>query len=233
MALQISPVVAQSYKNRIYNAYIGNNMSKWKSIIDEMENGKQAGKNFLSELVNYQYGYIGYCLGNEYSDEAEKYLELAEANLRKLEKTGADAATISAYKSAFYGYRIGLSKMKAPFLGPKSVKYSKLAMEQDPQNPMGYVQFGNSQFYMPPIFGGSKQEAVEHFKKAEQLMESKPTEIENDWNYLSLLALIGQSYLIMEDYKNSKTYYAKALKTEPGFLWVKEGLMPELEKKME
>jgi tetratricopeptide (TPR) repeat protein len=120
--------------------------------------------------------------------------------------------------------------MKAPFLGPKSIKHSKLAMEQNPENPMGYIQYGNSQFYMPPVFGGSKQEAINHFKKAELLMENG--NIKNDWNYLSLLALIGQSYSALNDYKNAKMYYEKALKTEPNFLWVKKELMPELLKKM-
>ncbi len=55
--------------------------------------------------------------------------------------------------------------------------------------------------------------------------------IEYDWNYLSLLALIGQSYFAMEDYKNAKIYYEKALKVEPDFLYVKNKLLPELIKK--
>jgi tetratricopeptide (TPR) repeat protein len=206
-------------------------MHRWKSIIDEMENSINKTQKLLSELVNYQYGYIGYCLGEEKIDEAEKYLELAEDNLEELQKAGVESSLVSAYKSAFYGYHIGLKKMKAPFLGPKSIKFSKLAMEQNPENPMGYIQYGNSQFYMPPVFGGSKQEAVDHFIKAEQLMEKG--DIKNDWNYLSLLALIGQSYTIMENYKKAKEYYEKALNIEPNFLWVKKELMPKLIKKME
>jgi tetratricopeptide (TPR) repeat protein len=97
---------------------------------------------------------------------------------------------------------------------------------------MGYIQNGNSQFYMPPVFGGSKTEAVAHFKKAEILMESNKAQLVNDWNYLSLLALIGQSYFAMEDYKNAKIYYEKALNVEPNFLYVKNELLPELIKKL-
>lgn len=228
-----SPVWATSYKNKIYDAYISNNMPKWKTIIDEMENSKSNDKLFLMELVNFQYGYIGYCIGAGKMDEAEKYLDLAENNLEKAENSGVEVSEISAYKSAFYGYAIGLNKLKAPFIGPKSVKYAKLSMEQNPQNAMGYIQYGNSQFYMSPVFGGSKAEAVEHFKKAENLMEKDKAKIENDWNYLSLLALIGQSYFAMDDYKNSLTYYKKALKVEPNFLYVKLELLPELIKKQQ
>ena len=228
-----SPVWDSSYKSKIYDAYISNNMAKWKTIIDEMENSKSKDKLFLMELVNFQYGYIGYCIGVEKMDEADKYLDLAEENLEKAEKSGVDASENSAYKSAFYGYEIGMNKMKAPFIGPKSVKFSKLSMEQNPQNPMGYIQYGNSQFYMPPVFGSSKTEAVEHLKKAEKLMEKEKAKIEDNWNYLSLLALIGQSYFAMEDYENAKIYYEKALKVEPNFLWVKKDLLPELMKKQQ
>jgi len=226
-----SPVWATSYKNKIYDAYISNNMPKWKTIIDEMENSKSKDKVFLMELINFQYGYIGYCIGAGKMDEAEKYLDLAENNLEKSDKLGAERSQISAYKSAFYGYEIGINKMKAPFIGPKSVKYSKLSMEQNPQNPMGYIQYGNSQFYMPPAFGGSKKVAVEHFLKAEKLMSTDKINIENDWNYLSVLALIGQSYFAMEDYKNARIYFEKALKVEPDFLLIKIDLLPKLLKK--
>ncbi len=227
----ISPVWASSYKNRIYDAYISNNMPKWKIIIDEMENLKRKDTGFLMELVNFQYGYIGFCIGSENMVEAEKYLDLAVKNLLQLEKSGVESSQISAYKSAFYGYEIGINKLKAPFIGPKSIKYSQLSMEQNPQNPMGYIQYGNSQFYMPPVFGGSKKEAVEHFIKAENLMQKDKLKIENDWNYLSVLALIGQSYFAMEDYKNARIYFEKALKVEPDFLLVKLDLLPKLMKK--
>lgn len=228
----ISPVWATSYKNRIYEAYISNNMPKWKTIIDEMENLKRTDADFLMELVNFQYGYIGYCVGTEKIDEAEIYIELAEKNLSILEKKGTEISQINAYKSAFYAYEIGMNKLKIPFFGPKSIKYSKLSMEQNPQNPMGYIQYGNSQFYMPPAFGGSKKEAVKHFLKAEKLMSTNKINIENDWNYLSVLALIGQSYFAMEDYNNARIYFEKALKVEPDFLLIKIDLLPKLLKKL-
>jgi len=223
---------ASSYKSKIYDAYISNNMPKWKTIIDEMESLKTTDTAFLLELVNFQYGYIGYCIGLENMEEAEKYLSVAIENLDKAEMSGVEVSQISAYKSAFYGYEIGLNKLKAPFIGPKSIKYSKLSMEQNPQNPMGYIQYGNSQFYMPPVFGGSKQEAVEYFKKAERLMEKNWEKIKFDWNYLSVLALIGQSYFAMEDYENAKIYFEKALKVEPDFLLIKIDLLPKLMSKM-
>ncbi|WP_167618659.1 hypothetical protein [Maribellus sediminis] len=218
-------------KTRIYQAYIHNRMQDWKAVIDEMENHKTNDAERLAELVNYQYGYIGYCLGVEKDQEARDYLEKAEQNLEVLEDEEYQPSEIHAYKSAFYGFKIGLSPIKAPILGPKSVKQAELAIEADPTNPMGYVQQGNAQFYMPPVFGGSKTEAIEKFGKALQLMSENGELVENDWNYLSLLVLIAQSYEELEKWEEAESYYMQALAAEPDFKWVKDELLPRLIKK--
>lgn len=215
-----------SYKTDIYNAYISNRMDDWKSAIDKMENEKKKEKAYLLELVNYQYGYIAWCIGNDKDELAEDYLELAEKNLEWLEENQISPATVNAYKSAFYGFKIGISPIRAPFIGPKSVNHSKLAMEQDKTNPMGFIQYGNSQFYMPPVFGGSKKVALEHFLKALQLMENDKDKTINNWNFLSLLAIIGQSYEKTEQLDKAKAFYEKALEAEPQFLYVKDELCP-------
>ncbi len=96
---------------------------------------------------------------------------------------------------------------------------------------MGYVQQGNAQFYMPPVFGGSKTEAIAKFKTATELMTQNGSSVENDWNYLSLLVLIAQSYEEMEKWEQAKKYYNRALAVEPDFMWVKNELLPGLIKK--
>ena len=83
--------VTDSYcgnRERIYNAYISGNMDNWKRIIDEMENSKNMGSGAILELVNYQYGYIAWCMGEDNKKEARDYLELAEKNLDILENRG-------------------------------------------------------------------------------------------------------------------------------------------------
>ncbi len=224
-------VAKPAYKTQIYNAYISNRMNDWQATIDKMEENRETNTEFLLQLINYQYGFIAWCIGNEKNETAEKYLKLAERNLEWLEKSKVSAATINAYKSAFYGFKIGLSPIKAPFLGPKSVNHSKLSMELDPSNPLGYIQYGNAQFYMPPVFGGSKKEALKHFLKALKLMEAG-NDISENWNYLSLLALIGQSFEKTGQPAKAKMFYEKALTTEPGFLFVKDELYPGILKKI-
>jgi tetratricopeptide (TPR) repeat protein len=231
MLILVPMFLTASFRSRIYQAYISNTMQDWKAVVDEMETSQANDNEFLAELVNYEYGYIGYCLGIDENKTAEKYLGLAEKNLERLARQGYSPSVIAAYRSAFYGYKIGLSPLKAPFIGPKSVSQAESSIKMDPQNPLGYIQFGNAQFYMPAVFGGSKTEAIKYFQKAEQLMENNPDDwVNENWNYLSLLTLIGQSYEAMQDYKKAETYYRKALNKEPGFSWVKKELLPKIEK---
>lgn len=217
-----------SYKTEIYKAYISNKMNDWKKVMDRMNLETKRDNEFLLELLNYQYGYIGWCIGNKENEQAKKYISLAEKNIDILEKQSFELSTLNAYKSALYGYKVGLNKFQAPFIGPKSVESAKKAIEMDKNNPYGYIQIGNSEFYMPSVFGGSKTVALENFKKAENLMERNPEKIKNDWNYLSLLAMIVMTYKELKEYELAKFYCEKALKTEPEFLWVKLDLYPEI-----
>lgn len=231
LSVTIAPAFA-SRKTEIYKAYIGNKMDRWQNIIDKMEQEKIYEEDFLAQLVNFQYGYIGYCIGNDKTEMAKEYLEKAEKNLKLLSKEDANPSVIHAYESAFYGFKIGFNRLRAPFYGPRSIKHAELAIELDKKNPLGYIQYGNSQFYMPPIFGGSKKEAIKYFQKAQELMEQDSERIENDWNYLSLLTLIAQSFEEMEQYKQAQDYYEKILNVEPDFLWVKNELYPSFLQKL-
>ncbi len=224
--------ILASYKSQIYNAFISNNMSSWGKVIDEMQLQKNMSNDFKLELINYQYGYIGWLIGVKNDDLAEEYLALAEENLESLEKLKYNLSMVNAYKSAFYGYRIGLNVFKAPFIGPKSVDCAKLSMKLDEKNPFGYIQYGNAQFYMPPIFGGSKIEALAYFKKAEVLMEINKEAIVEDWNYLSILTLIVQSCIATNNFDEAKLYFQKIFKIEPNYLWVKNELYPQFLQKI-
>ncbi|NLJ43520.1 MAG: hypothetical protein GX431_07660 [Bacteroidales bacterium] len=224
--------VKADYGSEIYSAYINNRMDRWKTVIDRMAAMPDKDNALLLELVNYQYGYIGYCIGFERKDEARKYLSVAQANLEILEKRGYMLSMVSAYKSAFYGFRIGLNPVTAPVNGKKSMENAKTALKLDPSNYLAYVQHGNIEFYMPAAFGGSKKEALEFYLKAKEVLEKNPDSLKGDWNYMSLMILIGQTYTYLKEYDKAKKTYENILQIEPGFLYVKDDLYPKLLAKM-
>lgn len=215
-------VAQNDFNEKIYKSFITSDMTKWKYIIDEMNRKPAASNSFLLELVNFQYGYIAYHIGIKNYSEARHYLELAEKNLAKLESNGYNPSAVNSYKSAFNGFKIGLNVLKAPFLGPKSIEYAEMAVKFNKNCHLGYIQKGNIQFYMPSAFGGSKQEALEYYKKAQKLMEQTPGQSTKNWNYLNLLIVIAQAHSKLNDYNSTAQYYEKILAVEPDFEWVKK-----------
>jgi tetratricopeptide (TPR) repeat protein len=223
---------AQVFKTEIYNAYIAADMGSWKNVIDNMEGNNQKTPDFLLNLINYEYGYIGWCLGTNNKDEAEKYLELAEENLETLaNQTSKFNAEIYAYRAAFLGYKIGLKNLLAPFLGPKSMKNAEIALEADPNNFNANLELGNIWSNMPEMFGGSNEKALKYYKKALKIMENKGNEaMIKNWMHLNLLATIGKIEVELGNIESGRNYFETALKIEPEFLWVKNELLPSLQK---
>lgn len=220
--------LSAQYKLNVYNAYISNNLKEWKATIDEMESQHKKNDEFLLELINYQYGYIGFCIENNEKEDIKTYLKLTENNLDNLNKTSLYPSYADAYKAAIYGFTIALNKLKTPFVGTKSLSAAKSSMEKNPDNPFGYIQYANAQYYMPSLFGGSKDDAIQYYKLAKEIMEKDKSQIKNDWNYLNLLTNMAKAYTNIKDYEKAEEYYKHILEIEPNFLLVKDTLYPNL-----
>ncbi len=222
-----------SFKQKIYKAYISGNMASWKTVIDDMESTKASNPEFLPDLVNYEYGYIAWCIGNDKKDEARKYLELAEENLEKLKNDENFEAEYHAYNAAFYGFKIGLSLWRAPFYGPKSMNEAETALETDSSSFNANMELGNIWSNMPEMFGGSDEKALKYYLRALELLEAEnEASLKSNWMYLNLLTLVGQTEQKLDNFQQAKLYYEKALAIEPDFVWVKNELLPTLKQEL-
>lgn len=221
------------FRQEVYQAYISNDMVRWSKVIDAMLQLPDRDNASLMELVNYQYGYIAWCIGTGRKKEAAKNLDQAVETLNLLERSGFRLSWVEAYRSAMYGYRIGLNNLKAPFWGPRSLESARKSVKLDPDNYFGYIQLGNAEYYMPAVFGGSKEKALGLYRKAETLFEKSGEGLEENWNYLGLLAMIGQACMETGKFEEARDVFLKALKAEPAFLWVKDELYPRLLKRLE
>jgi tetratricopeptide (TPR) repeat protein len=202
-------------------------MLAWKNTIQQMQTQKQ----ITLELINYQYGYIAWCIGNRNYTEARKLLDEANKNLEIFFSKRKKTADYYSYKAAFIGFEIGLDKYKAPFLGPKSNENLKKAILSDPENYFAYAQKAHADFYTPSIFGGSKTNAIEYYKKALLLYE-KNIRKQKDWNYLALLTDIIRAYMEIEKYNEAKIFADKTLNIEPNYKWVRDELYPKIIKNL-
>ena len=220
------------FRSEVYKAYIYDHMEQWKSAIDRMEATMVKNDEFLQELVNYQYGYIGYCIEFKKTEAAKKYYNQANENVEKLEKSGYSISTVNSYKSALYGIRISFNKFSAPFNGPKSLDYAETALKQDSSNYLANIQYGNALANMPEAFGGSKSEALKYYLRAKQIFERNPALISQNWNYMNLMILIARTYSNLKDYSSAKSVYENILAREPCFIYVKNELYPKLLEEM-
>src|SRR6056297_1193809 len=233
ISLSTSVFAQTDYQKSIYEAFISGEMEGWKTAIDKMENIKPENKNFLPELINYEYGYIGWCLGNDKKKQAKDYLELMEENLETLKNNKGANALYHSYMAAAIGFKIGLSNWRAPFLGPKSMGHAEKAMENDSLNFQANTEMGNIWNHMPAVFGGSTEKALKYYGKAISIYESSADKLSyNKWLYLNIIAISGQLEFEQKNYGKALQLYKKALNIEPEFIWVKNELLPELNKEI-
>lgn len=214
-----------------YDAYISGNMVKWKNEMVSIEYKRDKTNKEKLDLVNFQYGYIAWCIDKDKIKEAEKLIDKSEDIIFELEKKDYNPSMLLAYKAAFIGFKIGISPYKAPFIGPKSLAFGKQSVNANPNNAFAYAQLGNIAFYTPQMFGGSKNEAMLHYLKALNLMEKQNNNTHN-WNYLNLLATIINAYIELEQFEKAKYYCEKTLSIEPHFDWVKNKLYPQVLKQL-
>lgn len=233
LLLLITIPASSTNHERIYMAYISNNMADWKLVIDEMALQQDIQLPQLLELINYQYGYIGYCLGTDKKQEAKAYLEKLRGNLDKIADQPQLSAYYHGYMSAAIGFEIGINILRAPFIGGRSVDNAKQAMLDDKNNPLGYIQYANAEYYKPAMIGGSKSTAIEYMELAKRIMEEEQQPTLPTWNYLSLVVQLAQAYSEGGELLKAKKMLDDLLIIEPNFLWVKNDIYPKLLEKLD
>lgn len=220
-----------SRSEQIYESYIAGDMETWKNLIYEMEKDLNPGSMpEQMELLNYYYGYIGYLVGEGEKTSAKRELSKAEKLLDAILDTNPSEATAIAYKGAFTAYRMYISKLSTPILGPQSLRYILKAYETDSMNVYALSNMGNMRFHAPAFFGGNKKEGIEYLNRAIGQLESTG-QTGGNWNYLNLLVTYAQYLEKTGNCHTALEVYQKVLDTEAEFVWVRDELYPELRSK--
>jgi tetratricopeptide (TPR) repeat protein len=201
--------------------------------VDHSEKQASLTDEQLKDLISYYYGYVGWAMGQDMKRKVRDYLKKGDKIIDELLEKHPGWPELYAFKGAFFGFKIGLSPMKAVVLGPESMKNIDRAVEMGPGYPQGWIEKGNALFYMPKMFGGSKEKALEAYQEAIRLLETDPEELLNNWMYLNVLTILAQSYEKIDQLENAKITYEKILEIEPGFVYVRDELYPSLLKSWE
>ncbi len=214
---------AQSFQAEIYQAYITGNMDHWEKSLQGYS-VKPSSPDALYDLTMAYYGFIGYCLGKDQKSRAKPYLNQAEIFVKELLGKYPDNPRFLALQGALYGFRLIYQPQKMMSIGPKSLKEINRAIEIGPDCPEALVESGNKDWFMPGMFGGSRERAIEAYKKAISLLERNPGQLQNNWYYLNLHMSLAGWYEERNMTYFANELYRKVLKIEPKFSWAAEKL---------
>ena len=219
----------QHYQQEIYESYIEGDMDRWEAALAGMESlyARQPSARLLYNVLLAQYGLTGYYLGTGERSRARQLIAAGESSLEQLKAHPRFRSRQLALEGAFLGFRISLSPLRAVTLGPRSMGAIDRALEADPFNPTAHLEKANALYYAPAMFGGSKTEAIEHYRQALQLMEQQQ-QPDHRWLYLSTLVALATAYESTGEISPAIATLRKALNTEPEFKWVRDELLPQM-----
>ncbi len=192
-----------------------------------------------SQIRKYALYYRGYSNYRLYSsipgiseDQKEKYLDKAIEMFEEAVEVDSEFAEAQAMLGSCYGQKADgiLSGMK---YGPKSDEAMKRAKELAPDNPRVVMLDAIGTLFKPAMFGGSIDGAIKGFKRAIELYDQwqLPNAFAPRWGSAEVYAWLGQAYAMDEQYEKAREAYRRGLEVKPGYPWIKNVLLPELNKK--
>lgn len=223
-----SALLADLNDQIMYNAYLTGDLAVWSDAINkEIKEKNSYTRKELEQLINYQFGYIGYCISEQKYDEATRHITNMERKLQLLETCKHDVALVKAYRASLCIFKMPMNKWKFISLGINGIQLADEAYRLNPSNPLIVTIKGNMDFYKPAVAGGSKKNALFHFEKAIELYK-KDQMTEHNWNYMATLLNMAQAYEKTGNMQKALLICKEILEIAPNFKWVKETYYPQL-----
>jgi Flp pilus assembly protein TadD len=188
-------------------------------------------------LLHYK-GYALYRRSNLMSErgrdeELKPVLEEAERAFEESAKHLAWPETF-ALRASVLGQMISVNPgpITAMRLGPRADAAMERAVELGPNNPRVYLLRGVGNIFKPALFGGGTDKAERDIRKAIELYATdKAQPPAPTWGRAEAWAWLGQVHVKQERFDDARAAYMKALEIEPDNGWVKDVLLPALDRR--
>lgn len=222
-----------NHKATAFNLFLNGKISQWPWVINKMvADPKLQDTEGQLEILTYYYGLVGHLMDVGQKKQASENLRKANDLAIKLYKTNPDNPLLLGLMSNLTGFQIALSPLKATTLAKGMMNKAKKSIAKGPNDPYVNILYSNILFYMPGIFGGDTEKALQGYKKALQTMEADPELKKNNWMYIQLMVTIGVVEEKRENYVEAQKMYRKVLELYPEYAHVKNVSYPRLLEKM-
>lgn len=115
-------------------------------------------------------------------------------------------------------------------VGPMQEELAQ-AMRLGKENPRVWLVNGAGAFFTPAMWGGGPETALAHLTNAEAYFKNDHSAPAMPaWGHPETLAWLGIVHQKLGHAAEARAAFQEALRLEPGFLWVKDVLLPGLEK---
>jgi len=144
----------------------------------------------------------------------------------------AHVLSLNCHYALFY-----LAPQRRTELAVRVAALKKSSLEIGPENPRVVLTDAQNIFYKPEQFGGSQERGITRFKEAIQMFEKQQESLSAlgpDWGHEMAYAWLGNAYLRMKEpnIRLAKEAFEKSLQLRPDFAWVKDIMLPQIEKQL-
>lgn len=219
---------------KAYMNYDENMMLQARVIFENFCNSDKNNDTSLYYLTYIDYKLFEMNLRNGGDKIFDMYFDKAVSNAERLSRQKNWASEGKTLLSAIYMMKIATKPLTAVYLSPKIWGLLDEAGKINPENPRVYIIRGSMNFNTPKMFGGSYKNAADNFKTAVSLFERQDTvfTLLPSWGYAESLVWFGRSMEAQDSYEQARFAYIKALRVQPDYSWVKNILLPNVEKKI-
>jgi tetratricopeptide (TPR) repeat protein len=245
-ALAAAPAAAQP--NAARDRWADSARREIEAAVPTGDRARLAGARLLLEralaafpddpLLQHYQGYAlwreaSLALGQEDTGRARLLLDQADDALERSAKRLALPETY-ALRSSVIGQLIGTSKnpLDGMRLGPKSSGLMDQAAEGDgARNPRVWLLKGMSAVHTPAMFGGGLDRAAAHLQRALELFAAdRPAPPAPAWGHADAYVWLGQVEAKRGRRDAARAAYAQALALQPDNVWVRQVLLPALDR---
>lgn len=223
------------FNDKFYTLYIKGEMTEWVTLLDSAEKSykKMPNSDILEDIVRAQYGLTAFYIGGKNDDKALKVVESAMSYLDDLESYYPREGWVLALRASFQGFKLIISPFRFFYKGPTVLSMVHKSEELSPTNEDVMFLKANQTFYLPSILGGDQEKGLEYFAALERKLLQYPIQKEKRWFYLLYLTSNAIACNSAQKYDEAIRIYQLILQIEPGYLWVKNELLPQSQKKQE